>query len=400
VVEPTEPSELTLVAGPPANGGSCVAHHDGRVVFVRYALPGETVRVRVTADRGSYWHAEVVEVIEPSADRVESMCPIAGVDGAGCCDLAFAAPEAARALKANVVANQLERLGGYLWNGAGEALSGSGPTGWRTRVRLDVGPDGRAGFHRYHSDQVLPDLRCGQLPAGMLDGLAEIDWPPGAQLHVAVDDDGERHVVGSTREGRRTATKVVEGGYQAVQRVGGRSWRIPVTAFWQAHRDAAGVYSALVGEWAQADTGMTAWDLYGGAGVFAAVLGDAVGESGRVLSVDTSRSATRAARAALPDLPQLDVVNDSVRRVLSAQQTGADVAVLDPPRAGAGREVIDLLAAAGVPRVVHIGCEAASFARDIGLYLGHGYAVEKIKAFDAFPLTHHIECVALLTRHG
>jgi tRNA/tmRNA/rRNA uracil-C5-methylase (TrmA/RlmC/RlmD family) len=395
-------AELTVVTGAAANGGSCVAHHEGRVVFVRYALPGEKVRVRVTAERDSYWHAEVIEVIEPSADRTASLCPIAGVDGAGCCDLAFAEPEAARVLKANVVANQLERLGGYRFTDpAAEPLSASGPTGWRTRVRLDVGPDHRPGFHRYHSDELVTDLRCGQLPDGMLDGLAESGWPPGAQLHVAVDDDDQRHVVRTVRQGKRTATKVVEGAYQGVQRVGGRTWRVPATAFWQAHRDAAGVYSSLVADWAQPGTGMTAWDLYGGAGVFAAVLGDAVGESGRVLTIDTSRAASRAARAALLDLPQVDVINDSVRRALAAQQAAAsraDVAVLDPPRSGAGRDVVDLLAAAGVPRVVHIGCEAASFARDIGLYLSHGYVVEKIKVFDAFPLTHHIECVALLAR--
>src|SRR5262249_35874342 len=133
-----KPDNLTLVTGAPANGGSCVAHHEGRVVFVRYALPGERVRVRVTAERGSYWHAEVVEVIEPAPDRVAPLCPIAGVDGAGCCDLAFAAPDAARALKAQVVANQLQRLGGHSWSGAeagAEPLSDSGPTGWRTRVR-------------------------------------------------------------------------------------------------------------------------------------------------------------------------------------------------------------------------------------------------------------------------
>jgi tRNA/tmRNA/rRNA uracil-C5-methylase (TrmA/RlmC/RlmD family) len=94
----------------------------------------------------------------------------------------------------------------------------------------------------------------------------------------------------------------------------------------------------------------------------------------------------------------VEVITDSVRRALAVQRAGADVAVLDPPRSGAGREVVDLLAAAGVLRVVHIGCEAASFARDIGLYRGHGYVVEKIKVFDAFPLTHHTECVALLTR--
>jgi tRNA/tmRNA/rRNA uracil-C5-methylase (TrmA/RlmC/RlmD family) len=395
-----------LVTGAPANGGSCVAHHEGRVVFVRYALPGERVRVRVTADRGSYCHAVAIEVIEPSADRIESLCPIAGVDGAGCCDLAFVKPDAARQLKAQVVANQLQRLGGHSWAGPAEPLSDSGPIGWRTRVRLEVGPDRRPGFHRYRSDELVTDLRCAQLPDGMLDGLDAPDWPPGAQLHVALDDDGSRHVVRTVRHDKRTATKVMEGGYEAVQRVGRRRWQVPVTTFWQAHRAAASVYSSLVVDWAQPRTGMTVWDLYGGAGIFAAALGEAVGESGRVLTIDTSRAAGRAARTALADLPQVQVVTDSVRRALTDQKTSdplssrpskADVAVLDPPRSGAGREVVDLLAAAGIPRVVHIGCEAAAFARDIGLYQGHGYVVEQLKVFDAFPLTHHVECVALLT---
>lgn len=395
-------AELSLVTGAPANGGSCVAHHEGRVVFVRYALPNERVRVRVTADRGSYWHAEVLEVIEPSADRVDSLCPIAGVHGAGCCDLAFARPEAVRALKAQIVANQLERLAAHRWSGEAEPLSDGGATGWRTRVRLEVGADARPGFHRYHSEELVTDLRCAQLVPGMLDGLVQActpaDLTPTAQLHVAVDDDDRRHVVRTLRQGGRAVTNVVQGDYEATQRVSQRSWQVPVTAFWQAHRHAARVYSGLVAQWAQPGTGMRVWDLYGGVGVFAATLADAVGESGRVLTVDTSRASTRAARAALADLPQVDVVTDSVRRAISAQPAGADVAVLDPPRSGAGRDVIGLLAASGVPRVVHIGCEAASFARDIGIYLGHGYTVERIKVFDAFPLTHHIECVALLTR--
>ncbi|HEY2450653.1 MAG TPA: class I SAM-dependent RNA methyltransferase [Mycobacterium sp.] len=391
-------AELTLTVGPPANGGSCVARHDGRVVFVRYALPGERVRVRVTADRGSYWHAETVEVVEPSDDRTASLCPIAGVDGAGCCDLAFVDPAAARALKAEVVSNQLARLGDYQWGGTVQPLSATGPTGWRTRVRLDVGADGRAGFHRYHSDDLVVDLNCGQLPAGMIDGLACTQWPPGAHVHVVVDDDGQRHVARTVRHGRRNATEVIEGSLQGVQRAGRHSWQVPPTAFWQAHRDAARTYSELVSEWAEPAPGMTAWDLYGGVGVFAAVLGDAVGESGQVVSVDSSRAASRAAQSTLADLPQVRVITDSVRRVLTAQRESADVAVLDPPRAGAGLEVIELLAAAEVPRVVHIGCEAASFARDIGLYRRHGYAVNEIRVFDSFPLTHHIECVALLTR--
>jgi tRNA/tmRNA/rRNA uracil-C5-methylase (TrmA/RlmC/RlmD family) len=391
--------ELELRTGAAANGGSCVARHDGRVVFVRYALPGEVVRVRVTGDRGSYWHAEVIDILEPSADRVESLCPIAGVGGAGCCDLAFATPEAARVLKGQVVANQLARLGDFVWDGVAEPLGDGVAQGWRTRVRLDTTAQGRAGFHRYHSSDLVTDLDCAQLPAGMLDGLAEMAWTAGAHIHVAVDDDGARHVVLSgPRSGRKSSTRVVEGNYEAVQRVGDRVWRIPVTAFWQAHRDAASIYSGLIGEWARLDAGMTAWDLYGGAGVFAAVLAEGVGDTGEVITVDTSRGSSRSAHAALADLASVSVVTDSVRRVLGAQRRRADVAVLDPPRSGAGREIIDQLAAAEVPRVIHIGCEAASFARDVGLYRKQGYVVEELRVFDSFPLTHHVECVAVLTR--
>lgn len=388
-------SELTLTTGPAANGGSCVARHDGRVVFVRYALPGETVRVQVRAERGSYWHADVVEVLEASPDRVDSQCAIAGVDGAGCCDLAFAAPPAARRLKGEVVANQLGRLGGYEWSGDAEEVGEAGATGWRTRVRLDVSATGHAGFHRYHSTELYPGLNCGQLRPGMLDGLDGSRWPPGAQLHIAVDDDGVRHIV-QTGPGKKALTQVVEGQYEALQRIGGREWQVPVTAFWQAHRDAPEVYSALIRDAARLEPGMTAWDLYGGAGVFAAALAEGVGETGQVLTVDTSRGSARSARAALDDMPWVSVVTDSVRRALTGRRDRADVAVLDPPRTGAGREIIDLIA--GVPRVIHIGCEAASFARDVGEYLRNGYTVEQLRVFDAFPLTHHVECVAVLSR--
>ncbi|MBU8810136.1 class I SAM-dependent RNA methyltransferase [Mycolicibacterium goodii] len=396
-------TELTLTTVAPANGGSCVARHDGRVVFVRYALPGETVRVRVVDERGSFWRAEVVEVIDPSPDRVDSLCQIAGVDGAGCCDLAFATPEAARRIKGAVVANQLSRLGGFHWrdedSARAEAVGSGDATGWRTRVRLDTTADGRPGFHRYHSADLVTDLNCAQLPAGMVDGLDDLRVPGGAQLHLALDSEGTRHVVQTgPKNGRKSPTRVVDGQYEAVQRIGSRVWRVPVTAFWQAHREAAALYSGLVAGWARLEPGMTAWDLYGGAGVFAAALAEQVGESGHVVTVDTSRGSSRSARAALADLRSVSVVTDSVRRALATQHKRADVAVLDPPRTGANREVIDQIAAAEVPRIIHIGCEAASFARDVGLYLQHGYRVEELRVFDSFPLTHHIECVAVLNR--
>jgi tRNA/tmRNA/rRNA uracil-C5-methylase (TrmA/RlmC/RlmD family) len=400
-------TELELTVGPPANGGSCVARHDGRVVFVRYALPGETVRARVTADKAAYLHAVAIEILDPSPDRIESLCPVAGPDGAGCCDLAFAEPAAVRTLKGQVVANQLEKIAGYTpgeW--VAERVGSGEPTGWRTRVRMTIGMNGRAGYHRYHSDELVAAPNCGQLPPGMLDGIADLRFPPRAEVHVVVDDDGQRHVVSAGPwEGRgprgrgfpRPNFHVYEGGRESVQRVGERVWHVPVTGFWQAHRDAARVYSELVAAWSGLGPGMTAWDLYGGAGLFAAVLADGVGEIGQVLSVDTSRSASASARSALSDLPQVQVVNGSVRKVLSGLRERPDVVMLDPPRKGVGKDVVKLLADAGAPRVIHFGCEVAAFARDVGLYREHGFAVEALRVFDAFPLTHHVECVAILT---
>ena len=214
----TAPDQLTLTTGAAANGGSCVARHDGRVVFVRYALPGETVRVRLigkVGDRGSYWNAEVIEVLERSADRVDSLCPIAGVDGAGCCDLAFAEPAAARRLKGAVVANQLARLGGYRWrdelDAAAQPVGDLGATGWRTRVRLDTSADGHAGFHRYHSSELVHRLDCAQLPVGMLAGIADTQWP----VDVARPRGGRR---------RRCSPRGGGGDPRRPQDRGGRRW--------------------------------------------------------------------------------------------------------------------------------------------------------------------------------
>ncbi|SKH55640.1 putative RNA methyltransferase [Mycobacteroides abscessus subsp. massiliense] len=382
---------LEVHTGGAANGGSVVARHDGRVIFVRDALPGERVRVQITDDRqASFWHGAAVEVLDPSPHRIEPLCPIAhSAVGSGCCDMSFADPVYVRELKGDVVSQQLARLGKYEWQGVAQPLGAGDPTGWRTRVRLDVNALGQHGFHRYHSDELVTDLRCAQVVPGLLDGLDQPELGSEGPLHAVMDDQGRRHVLrGST---------IVEGEDVAVQKVGDRHWLVPVTAFWQAHRDAAGTYSRLVSDWAELEPGMSAWDLYGGVGVFAAALGEAVGRTGHVVSVDTSRPAFRSAKSALGDLRQVTMICGSVRHAI--RDLGeADVAVLDPPRAGAGREVIGKVAAANVSRVIHIGCEAAAFARDVGLYLEHGYRVRELRVFDAFPLTHHIESFALLTR--
>ncbi|WP_067707487.1 class I SAM-dependent RNA methyltransferase [Nocardia yamanashiensis] len=452
--------------GAPGHGGFCVARHEGRVLFVRHGLPGELVRAQVTEDRGgSFCRAEAIEVLEASPDRIPATCPVSGPGGAGCCDFAFATPAAQRALKASVVAEQLRRLAGWEPEITVESI---GPAaefgGWRSRVRLAVDAQGRAGVHAFRSTDVIADLRCPQPMPGAMDGIADRKWTPGAELVVAVDGDGTRHLIelapaevdfaggrggrdrrgqyggsgraggtgrngGSARGGssghadaragnggrrggdrrstaaRRAAAhserpeRIVEGDGRAVQYVGGRRWELSATGFWQPHYGAAQRYSDVVAEWSDAAPGALAWDLYCGVGVFAARLGDQVGAGGEVHGVEFARSAVADGKASLRDMRQVELRAERVERWITEQPTLApDVVVLDPPRAGAGKDVINALTERAPRRIVHIGCDPASFARDLGLYQSAGYTPSTLRVFDAFPSTHHVECIALLER--
>ncbi len=155
-----------------------------------------------------------------------------------------------------------------------------------------------------------------------------------------------------------------------------------------------------MGQWADAPRDGTAWDLYGGVGLFASVLAGQVGEGGAVTVVEASHRAVGDGRAALADLPQVTWRVARVERELEAGRLGTrpDVVVADPPRRGLGRELVAALCAHAPRRVVHVACDPAALARDVGLFTGRGYRLEELRAFDAFPMTHHFECVALLTR--
>nr|WP_314143949.1 TRAM domain-containing protein [uncultured Rhodococcus sp.] len=413
---------LEVELGAPGHGGFCVARHDGRVMFVRHGLPGERVVAKVTEDRGgSFCRADAVEILSASPDRVEPRCPISGPGGSGCCDYSHAGADAGRRLKSFVVAEQLRRVAGIEREVHVEELPGSGDgTGWRTRVRLAVDPGGRPGYHRYRSSSIVTELTCPQMSSAAFEGLSDQQWRPGAELQVVLDGEGERHVVeiapaqlsptGRRSPGRRGASarraassrsrpeKAVIGSGRVTEYVSNRAWTLDATGFWQAHRGAPQVYTDVVGDWADAAEGDGAWDLYGGVGVFAAALADQVGSSGRVTSVEFSRRAAEDGRSALRDLPQVSFVPGRVERSIETLVEPVSVAVLDPPRAGAGRDVIDALAVRSPRSVVHIGCDPASFARDVSLYRAAGYELDDMRAFDAFPSTSHVECIGRFVR--
>ncbi|MBD0020877.1 TRAM domain-containing protein [Gordonia pseudamarae] len=409
-----------------ANGGDAVGHVDGRVVFVRGALPGERVRVRIE-DRSNdrFWRAVVTDVLDPAPDRVPPACE-AAAHGAGCCDLSFVEPAAARRLKTGVTADVLRRIGPLTDDGlaaAGlfdEGVRALGPDGegWRIRTRLFVDDQGRAGVHAWHASTVIVGHHCSAPLAGLVAGLDVERFTPGAEIvavagadgrHLAEiappepvrGDRGDRRHVQRTRRSRAAArsTRMLEGAETVPHTVGDRTWDIGVNGFWQAHRAAPATYAAtVVAMMENVDVdpaGTVAWDLYGGAGIYAGALLD--NAAAQVHVVDSDAGAISAASTTFAGEARLRAHRGEVAET-AVGLPSPDIVVLDPPRTGAGRAVIDMIAAADPRVVVHVGCDVGRFARDLAFLAERGYRVRALRAFDAFPGTHHVETIACLTR--
>ncbi|MET7967409.1 TRAM domain-containing protein [Micromonospora sp. NPDC005305] len=398
-LEEAQRVELTVDAVAP--GGHCVARVDGQVVFVRHALPGERVVAEVTELHRGFARADAVEILTASPDRVEQPCPYAKPGRCGGCDLQHVTPAAQLDWKLAVVREQLTRLGGLTDDQVDalgvrvEALPG-GQLGWRSRVRYAVDAAGRAGLLKHRSHEVVPIDRCliahpaiQELPVLTPSGAS---WPDADAVETVASTGGDVSVV-AYAEGAPTP---VSGPADVREVAAGRDWTLPASGFWQVHPAAADTLVGAVLDLLDPRPGETAWDLYGGAGLFAAALAGRVGDA-RVTLVESSQSGVDAARANLADLPRVEVVAARVETALARRRvTGpVDLVVLDPPRSGAGAPVVRDIVAAGPRAVAYVACDPAAFARDVRTFTGAGWRLAALRGFDLFPMTQHVELVGL-----
>ncbi|WP_046565769.1 class I SAM-dependent RNA methyltransferase [Micromonospora sp. HK10] len=403
-LEEAERVELTVDAIAPS--GHCVARVDGQVVFVRHALPGERVVAEVTEVHRGFARADAVEILAAAPDRVVPPCPYARPGVCGGCDLQHVAPAAQLDWKATVVREQLTRLGGLTDSQVDalgvrvEALPG-GVLGWRSRVRYAVDGAGRAGLLKHRSHEVVPIDRCliahpaiQELPVLAPSGAR---WPDADAVETVASTGGDVSVV-AYADGAPTQVS----GPELVREVAaGRDWTLPAAGFWQVHPAAADTLVGAVLDLLDPAPGETAWDLYGGAGLFAAALAGRVGDA-RVTLVESSPGGAAAARANLADLPRVEVVAARVEAALARRRiTGpVDLVVLDPPRSGAGAPVVRDIVAAGPRAVGYVACDPAAFARDVRAFTGAGWRLAALRGFDLFPMTQHVELIGLFLPPG
>jgi len=178
-----------------AHGGHCVGRHEGRVVFVRHALPGELVRARVTegGETSSYLRADAVEILRAAPGRVEPRCPVTGPGGCGGCDFQHVDLATQRALLGAVVREQLRRLAGIEYDVSVEAVDGGDGLGWRTRVEFSVDPHQRLGLRRHRSHDVVPVDTCPIAHPALAD-FTEHRWDA-ERVEAVVSSRGERLAV-------------------------------------------------------------------------------------------------------------------------------------------------------------------------------------------------------------
>ncbi|MCO5970608.1 MULTISPECIES: class I SAM-dependent RNA methyltransferase [Actinoallomurus] len=415
-----ESSELIeLQIGAVANGGWCVARHDGRVVFVRHTLPGERVRARVTQETKNFLRADAVEILEASPDRVQAPCPFAGPGRCGGCDWQHASLPAQRRLKAEVVQEQLRRLAGIERDVVVEEVPGAPDgLGWRTRVQFAVRRDGVIGLRKHRSHQIEPIDECLIAhPQVEALGIERKRWPGATGVEaIASAGTGDRLAVLSSRGRARVPrmdapVRLVSGKREdkppfVREEAAGRLWQVSGSGFWQVHPGAAETLAAAVLDTLEPRKGDIAVDLYCGAGLFAGVLGEAVGSDGLVVGIESEGQAVRDARFNLRDLPHVSVERGEVEQVLDQIKFGrgkstlnrADLVVLDPPRTGAGRDVVKRVAELAGRRIAYVSCDPATLARDLAFFSEYGWTLSALRAFDAFPMTQHVECVATLIR--
>jgi len=386
--------------GKVAHGGHCVTRYDGRVVFVRHALPGETVRVRITGGSAGdrFLLGDAVEVLRPSAHRVVAACRFAGPGKCGGCDWQHCELSYQRELKAAVVAEQFQRLAGLDVDVAVEALPGDREgLRWRTRTEFAVDASGAAGLRRHHSHEIIPVEDCLISTERVIaTGVLDHRWPGATSVDV-VDASGEpRAVTVPLPQGGSTVPYVTE-------RVDTGDWsaefRFSARGFWQVHPGASATFVAHVLRELAPKSGERALDLYAGVGLFALALADAVGPTGAVLAIDSDARTVRDAKVNLRLRTEIELRRGKVDRALKLlvlQGIRADLVVLDPPRAGAGKSVITDIAALGPRAVAYVACDPAALARDVAYAREAGYGIRSLRAFDAFPMTHHIECIAVL----
>jgi 23S rRNA (uracil1939-C5)-methyltransferase len=399
-----------------AHGGPALGRHEGKVIFVPYALPGETVRVEIETSKKGWAQARLVEVIEPSPERVSPACPHFGPDACGGCQWQHMSYAAQLAYKTEVVREQLARLGGLDDVRVQPTRAVSEPWGYRNHVQLHASPAG-LGYVAADGQRVEPVGTCPimhPLVAELFEELdIEIEELEGLALRAGINT-GQQLVVFETVDDEPFELEVdrpvscvlllsdgtpitLVGRDHFFERVAGKDYRVSAQSFFQVNTAGAQALVDTVAAYLSPKSDETILDLYCGVGLFSLAL---AGQVDRIVAVEAHPVAADDARfnVQAAGLDNVRVFENEVEAALATLDERADAVVADPPRSGCGPAVIGRLAALEPERLVYVACDPATLARDAKSLTAAGYRLTEVQPLDLFPQTYHVESVALFVK--
>ena len=374
---------VSVEIGPIAHGGHCVARHEGQVIFVRHAIPGERVLVEITEKTSKFLRGNAVEIFESSPYRVQPLCTYARWDGCGGCDFQHIKLEYQRELKTQIIKEQFQRIAKKDISCRIEAVEPADGLHWRTRMDFTVSENRKLALFKARSHDVIEIDSCAIADSRM--NISEINaqkLPRGSKVDVAISRSGKQSIAIENREN----FELIDEGIDQVLSVSPQS-------FWQSHISAPLTLVDAVANFSDIQAGDHVFDLYGGVGLFTSDAVKRVGVAGRVTLIELDAQAITDAHRNFAEFETVEIVENSVERALK-KYARADVIILDPPRSGAGKNVVEQIVKL-TPRVItYVSCDPASLARDCAYFEERGYRMAAIRAFDLFPMTQHMECVA------
>ena len=388
------PERITLKLTNMAFEGGAIGHDDsGAAVFADYGLPGETVVVELHRRRAGVSLGRVVQVLSPSADRIEPPCSYFGECG-GCQWQHIAYPRQL-SLKQHIVREQLRRIGGFVDPPVSPIVGADNPWRYRNHVRFTAKRRGEIGFVQRGSHHFLRVDRCLIANDRVNEAIPRLQGRCGGMHQVAF------------RVGVNSGEILVHPDLDAIdptipsgqkyyhEDILGHRFRISAASFFQTNTPQTERLVALVRDRLSLHSDETLVDAYAGVGTFAVILAPLVRQ---VIAVEESAAAVDDAMVNIAASPNVQYYKGKVEDVLPSIATEAHGLILDPPRQGCHAKVLQTVIEIGPARIVYVSCDPSTLARDLRILVDGSFRLEDVSPIDMFPQTYHIECVATLRR--
>lgn len=403
-----------------AHGGEALARDEnGRVIFVPYAIAGETARVEIVESRRGFARGRVVEILEPSPDRVTPRCPhfppspnVNLLEYCGGCQWQHMSYAAQLRSKTQIVRDQFARVGKLPDAPILPTLPARDPWQYRNNMQFGINADGALCLQAPDSHTLVPIRVCYIMDEPLSETFKTLELDSESFDRVTLragENTGERFLILESEDPETPEIETDEpvsiafrsgdvtvpilGKEALTERIGERTFRISPNSFFQVNTIMAETLVELVREYLGPRGTDVLLDAYGGVGLFGLTLARQVA---RVVEIEENPDALQDTQANASNLDNVEFHEGKVEAILPKLETRIDIAVVDPPRAGLDRFALDALAAKKPRVIAYVSCDPATLARDVARFIEQGYRLERVQPVDLFPQTYHIECVAKL----